>query len=492
MKDNSNIEDWYKNELSNYEVTPDEGGWDSVADKLDKSDSPPSLTENNIEGWYKNEIKNVEATPDQQVWNKLSTNLDVQNVWTRVFNSLNRYDRMIWWRNFTLRTAALLMLLFGSYLTYNTIQSSVDNSQSSVNSSQSSDFSQNKTNNKITVKNNNSQLTVLSQQESNSSQPSVSSSKLTNNKQEITSNKIPVTRNQKPETSNKKLETRNSKPETPLYASLSMEKFSPKKVESINFDFEESTINNSEQHGVDLNTKTLELKEFLVKKEKNKIIFNDKRFSSHFVFGMYARRFYVGINAGFKKQNLLTKVSPNHKISIAKQHSFLDFGYNFGGTLGIIISDKLNLESNVNFISTSGYNRKYEVNDLSYTENLNLNYTTISVLAKKMSNKSTFDNKKYSTNLIGGVYAGYLTTAKATSGNNTYNVSNEFKNLDLGIVLGLEQDRYLTKQIIITPGIRYTQGVINIANENNPYEAARTFAIEFNVGMKYIFLKKNK
>ena len=109
-----------------------------------------------------------------------------------------------------------------------------------------------------------------------------------------------------------------------------------------------------------------------------------------------------------------------------------------------------------------------------------------------MSNKSTFDNKKYSTNLIGGVYAGYLTTAKATSGNNTYNVSNEFKNLDLGIVLGLEQDRYLTKQIIITPGIRYTQGVINIANENNPYEAARTFAIEFNVGMKYIFLKKNK
>ena len=491
MKDNSNIEDWYKNELSNYEVTPDEGGWDSVVDKLDKSDSPPSLTENNIEGWYKNEIKNVEATPDQQVWNKLSTNLDVQNVWTRVFNSLNRYDRMIWWRNFTLRTAALLMLLFGSYLTYNTISSNISKSSIkgnplTINSSKSSVFSQQKTRDKKRETSNSSQSPVFSQQKTrNKKQETSNSSQLAINKQQVTSNKIPVTRNQKQE-------TRNSKQETPLYASLSMEKFSPKKVESVNFDFEESTIYSSEQHGIDLNTKTLELKEFLVKKEKNKIIFNDKRFSSHFVFGMYARRFYVGINAGFKKQNLLTKVSPNHEISIAKQHSFLDFGYNFGGTLGIIISDKLNLESNVNFISTSGYNRKYEANDLSYTNKLNLNYTTISVLAKKMSNKSTFDNKKYSTNLIGGIYAGYLTSANVVSGNNTYNVSNEFKNLDLGIVLGLEQDRYLTKQIIITPGIRYTQGVINIANENNPYEAARTFSIEFNVGMKYIFLKKNK
>ena len=44
MKDNNNIEDWYKNELSNYEVTPDDKGWETIADKLDKSDSPPSLT----------------------------------------------------------------------------------------------------------------------------------------------------------------------------------------------------------------------------------------------------------------------------------------------------------------------------------------------------------------------------------------------------------------------------------------------------------------
>lgn len=466
MRDNNNIEDWYKNELSNYEVTPDEKGWKTIADKLDKSDSPPSLTENNIESWYKNEIKNVEATPDQQVWNKLSTNLDVQNVWTRVFNSLNRYDRMIWWRNFSLRTAAILMLLFGSYLTYNSIQSSVHSSPpkafGKVGSSQPSV--------------DNSQPTVNSFQPSiDDSQLSVGSSQSSNRKSQIVNRKSKI------------INSKSQIVETPLYASLTMEKFSPKKVDNLGIEYPESIINNAEQHGVDLNTKTLELKEFLVKKEKNKIIFNDKRFSSHFVFGMYARRIYVGINGGFKNQNLITKLKSSFNL---KEQQRLDFGYNFGGTIGIILSDKLNLESNVNFISTSGYNRRYESNDLIYNENLNLNYTTVSVLAKKMNNKSTFDNKKYSTNLIGGIYAGYLTSAKISSGNDNYDINDKFNSLDLGVVLGIEQDRYLTKQIIITPGIRYNQGLLNISNGNNPYEAARTFSFEFNVGIKYIFLKK--
>ena len=489
MKDNNNIEDWYKNELSNYEVTPDDNGWKSVADKLDQSDSHPSLTEKNIESWYKNEIKNVEATPDQQVWNKLSTNLDVQNVWTRVFNSLNRYDRIIWWRNFTLRTAALLMLLFGSYLTYNTISSNISKSNIkghplTINNSKSSVFSQQKTRNKKREASKSSQSPVFSQQEtrnkkqetSNSSQASVGSSQSSNRKSQIVNRKSKI------------INSKSQIVETPLYASLTMEKFSPKKVDNLGIEYLESIINNSEQHGVDLNTKTLELKEFLVKKEKNKIIFNDKRFSSHFVFGMYARRIYVGINGGFKNQNLITKLKSSFNL---KEQQRLDFGYNFGGTIGIILSDKLNLESNVNFISTSGYNRRYESNDLIYNENLNLNYTTVSVLAKKMNNKSTFDNKKYSTNLIGGIYAGYLTSAKISSGNDNYDVSDEFNSLDLGVVLGIEQDRYLTKQIIITPGIRYNQGLLNISNGNNPYDAARTFSFEFNVGIKYIFLKKN-
>jgi hypothetical protein len=110
-------------------------------------------------------------------------------------------------------------------------------------------------------------------------------------------------------------------------------------------------------------------------------------------------------------------------------------------------------------------------------------------LAKKMNNKSTFDNKKYSTNLIGGIYGGYLTSAEILSNNTSFDAKNEFKSLDLGIVLGIEQDRYLTKELVITPGIRYQQGLINVSNSG--FDSAHTFTFEFNVGIKYIFLKKN-
>lgn len=217
-------------------------------------------------------------------------------------------------------------------------------------------------------------------------------------------------------------------------------------------------------------------------------MFNNKRFSAHFAFGVYARRFYLGVNFGVKKQGMLTSLKNNPGMGEFQQQHFLDFGNTIGSTFGWIVSDKLNVETNLNFISTAGYNSAFSNENSSFEEELKLNYTTLSILAKKMNNKSTFDNKKYSTNLIGGVYTGYLTTSSIISGQTTTNKS--FNNMDFGVILGIEQDRYITKSLIITPGFRYQQGLINIANDASLFQSARNFSIEFNLGIKYIFLKK--
>ena len=160
-------------------------------------------------------------------------------------------------------------------------------------------------------------------------------------------------------------------------------------------------------------------------------------------------------------------------------------------TAGIIYSDKLNFETNINILSTNGYNKTYSTSELQYSEKLSLNYATISILAKKMNNKSTFDNKKYSTNLIGGFYGGYLTSAVLVSNNNSSNVKENFKSIDFGIIVGIEQDRYLTKDLVVSPGIRLQQGLINISSNSTNYSNNHTLGLEFNVGIKYIFLKKN-
>lgn len=488
MIDDNNIEDWYKDELSNYQVNPNDKGWDAIANKLDETETP--ISEENIEGWYKNEAANYNATPDQQVWNKLSTKLDVENVWTRVLSSLNSYDRMIWWRNFGLRLSALVILFFGSYLTYNTINNRIDKSKKLTATSVSANLVSKNNDNQdaSTSKKSTGDLvefddaTIKKEKRSN---PNTTSSTESN----VATTVSTIRNNQRNSTIQSSTNNTLSNKKTPLYAAVKMDKYSSKQVGSIYLEHQEQELALTELQEIDFNTRTLEAKEFLVKKEKNKIIFNDKRFSSHFAFGVYARRFYVGLNAGFKKQDLFTKIRTNNEL--IKQLHYLDFGYNVGGTVGFILSDKLNLETNVNFISTSGYKRKYDFNDLPFSENLNLTYTTIDIMAKRMSNKSTFDNKKYSTNLIGGIYAGYLTSAETVTNGITYDVANQFKTLDAGIVLGIEQDRYLTKQIMITPGIKYRQGLLNITEGNNLYQSARTFSIEFNIGIKYIFLKKN-
>ncbi|MCB0410634.1 MAG: hypothetical protein KDD29_10475, partial [Flavobacteriales bacterium] len=148
------------------------------------------------------------------------------------------------------------------------------------------------------------------------------------------------------------------------------------------------------------------------------------------------------------------------------------------------------IESNLNVYSSMGYKYDYKLEGQTFTEELNLNYTTMSVVAKKMNNKSTFDNKKYSTNFIGGVYVGILNGAHSKINGVKFDQAQNFKNLDLGVVLGLEQDRYITKELVITPGIRYQQGVFNTATSISSFNSARNFSVEFNLGLKYIFLKK--
>lgn len=473
MINDNNIEDWYKDELSNFEVNPNKNGWENISKKLNESEQPTTINEENIESWYKTEINKFEAKPTQEVWDKLSTKLDLENVWTRVLSSLNKYERMIWWRNFGLRTAAIIALLYGSYLTYFSYQENYFEANAHFSSKKLSEQNLAKSNSPVSAALlDNSNKTPFSKDNSN-----------TSTEKEIIKESL----------QSRKFENNNATKNTPIYASKdkpNLQRFTTKKAEQISSSTTEKTIHFSNLEGVNTIFKTIEAKDFLVKKDKNKIIFNDKRFSSHFVFGMYAKRFYLGLNAGLKKQQLIT--STNKKLpENLKQKTYLDFGYSAGATLGLIVSDQLNIETNVNFISTNGYKRNFVSDELSYSEELNLNYTTVSLLAKKMNNKSTFDNKKYSTNLIGGIYGGYLTSAEILSNNSSFNTKNEFKSADLGIILGIEQDRYLTKELIITPGIRYQQGLLNISNTSSGFESAHTFTFEFNIGVKYIFLKKN-
>ena len=493
MKDINNIEDWYRDELDNFNVKPDDGVWNSLSDELDAN---MVLTEENIGEWYKREVNKLEERPDYTVWEKLATKLDTASVWDKLVVSLNKYDKFIWWRNTILKGSAILLLLGGSYLTYYNYSNNLnttDKTDLSIKTNESkndlidppkSTRTPNDKRNKISVSNN----IENNQSKNNSSANTFGKTSPTNSSISSTINST-----KKSLLSKKKTKSSNSN----LYASTRKEEqYNPIKINNfIDLKTEENPTIFKEIERRNITTEDIShivsSSDFLVKKEKNRIVFNTKRFSSYTSYGLYARRFYLGINAGIKKQGLITNVKESSTIANANQVEYLDFGGSFGATAGYILSDNFNLEANINAINTSGYKRRFNAEGYSFDEKLNLNYSTINLLVKKMNTKSTFDNKVYSTNIIGGVYASILTSSNSTINENKVN-NDTYSNTDLGIVLGIEQDRYLSKTLVITPGIRYNQGLTNIANDNNPYKSARNFSLEFNIGLKYIFLKTSK
>lgn len=489
MKDIENIEDWYRDELNNYNVEPDQNGWNSLAEDLDIN---TPLTDNNISEWYKKEATKLEERPDFIVWEKISTNLDTVSVWDKLAVSLNRYELFIWWRNLAFKGVAVAMILFGSYLTYNNYTKetfySKNNKKNTLKRETTYGFasllgSTNKLSNtfskktltNITGTNKHTATNILAKNE----EPlkTTITKTIASTKNSITNKTIK--KDQILYASNKKIKH---------YSSISAENLSTLKTtqkRNIFTDFNRKKITERDISHIHSN------KSFLVKKDKNKILFNQKRFAAHSSFGIINKRIYIGANLGLKKQGLITHTKENSALSTYKQKNLLDFGTNFGGVFGIVISNKLNIETNINFNSTAGYKRAFSTEGIAFQENLNMNYTSINLLAKKMNSRSTFDNRIYSTNLIGGIYTSYLRTAVSDINGATRNLD-QYNRTDVGIVLGIEQDRHITQTLVITPGIRYNQGLINIANENNSFESARNFSLEFNLGIKYIFIKSRR
>ena len=401
MKENDNIEDWYKNELSNYSVDPDKDGWESISDKLD-ANTP--LTDATIGSWYKKEVTKLEERPDYTVWEKLSTKLDTTTVWDKLIVSLTKYEQLIWWRNTLLKGGSILLLFLGSYLAFNRFYEK--------------DYPL--LPEKISYKNGTTIGNEVSAKKQKAFVSEIDSYKYDTNKSSL-SNKNVIYANDYPKSDPAPTKTKyplKNKTHSPKNESNSPNNdgtllASNNKVSKINSLTTNGLgrLNTNKSIGVNFKKHQLSDKdvfhlyksgEFLVKKNNNKIVFNSKRFSAHFLFGVYARRIYVGINNGIKKQGIINTIDKNAVLADYKQKNFLDFGGNFGATVGLILSDKINVETNINLYSTSGYKREFNDEGVTLREDLNLNYSTVSFLVKKMANKSTFDNKKYSSNIIAG------------------------------------------------------------------------------------------
>lgn len=437
MSENFNIEEWYKNELSNYKPIPDKKGWESVTNKLN--------TDEQFENWLKEEINKIERNPEKKVWARLDAKLDIANVWNSLNKSLNNYYFFIKWRNVLLKGLSVALLFLGTYATYVSI----------LNKEIQSTFTNNNNNN------NNIVASFTQQQARSNKLVKTQKNNFNNNGQK--NSQLLASRNQFI-----KIEPLNN---------------------IIHYNFNKTSIkqqlDTTKKSGIDQSKLFMFFEDdYFVKKKRDKILFNSNRFSANFIYSLYRNKFYSGITASLKHNGALFQ----SKKELVKSNR-LNPGLAYGGTFGIILSEHLNVETNIYISNTKGSKNVIKSEGNEIEETIKTNYSSINILAKKMFHKSTFDNKRYSYNIIGGLYLSSLNSASITTNNNNKDISTSFVNYDLGIVTGIERDQYLTKELILTTGVKFNQGFINTSNYQD-YNALYNSSLELNLGIKYVFLKK--
>lgn len=171
----------------------------------------------------------------------------------------------------------------------------------------------------------------------------------------------------------------------------------------------------------------------------------------------------LGIKGGVNLYNI-------HNDNSATYDSKL--GFNVGLLGHIHVASHFAIQPEINF-STQG--AKYDL-DNSVTK-LNLNYINVPVLIQYM-----WDN---GFRLQAGPQAGLLISAKSEINDNTVDIKNDFKSLDLGVSFGMG---YIHPSTGIGIDARYNLGLSNI-NENSGVKSTNR---GFQLSLFYIFGHNSK
>lgn len=159
-----------------------------------------------------------------------------------------------------------------------------------------------------------------------------------------------------------------------------------------------------------------------------------------FAFGFAnAQETKFGVKAGLNMSNFTGDVEENS----AK------IGFQVGGFAEIKVSDKFAIQPELLY-SLQGAKFDFDGTDVNY----NVSYVNIPVMAK------FFASEKFS--LEAGPQLGILASAKATDGEESIDIKDEFESIDFSFNFGAGYD--ISENINL--GLRYTLGLSNIAKDS--------------------------
>ncbi len=132
--------------------------------------------------------------------------------------------------------------------------------------------------------------------------------------------------------------------------------------------------------------------------------------------------------------------------------------------------------------SGTGQNYQQYINASYVDRNIKLDYV-------KLQAYYIWDHRRIPGQTIIGGYTAKLKLAEDTRGKVTFNVNDEYRNLDYGLLIGYQFNIPLKNRIFISPGFRVTCDFINIyegyAEAFNPFKKTNNIAAGINLSISY-------
>ena len=190
----------------------------------------------------------------------------------------------------------------------------------------------------------------------------------------------------------------------------------------------------------------------------------------------------VGFSYSYKNTWLLNYETKNGLNPTKLGNTLLTFHQDLGilSTVAIRGQHFIGLE----FLWRSGTGQKYQqyINASYVDRNIKLDYV-------KLQAYYIWDHRRIPGQTIIGGYTAKLKLAEDTRGKVTFNVNDEYRNLDYGLLLGYQFNIPLKNRIFISPGFRVTCDFINIyegyAEAFNPFKKTNNIAAGINLSISY-------
>jgi len=388
--------------------------------------------------WYKQKVESNPNDPPEEAWNNIQDELDINNVWQRISSQLNAEKKQIWKQRIGWYAAAAIILLFlilypfteqpSTHSFEQELQASIQNVDTPKNRQHTTTFPSSADRFDRTV----------------SEPTSVASTGMANDTS-------PASK-PKPD---------ENKPTQPS---------------------EELNLLNTIKSGIKSNEGGLNLAQLTEKTHATSEL-GEKEQSNK-------PRFYAGVSGELGKSWLLNNKtfysmtrSPYSSADASSQSAF-------GVSGGIQINPKWAVEVTTYFNGNHGQIYREYIDGKLVTNSIDLNYATFNLKGRYQLFSKTLQFP-VAHNLLFGTYVGYLSSASQNMESTSNNIKTDYRNYDIGLLIGYELDTPLFSNFILSTGVQIDPGLINIyqGNEQLPAHFNKTYnaSIGVNISIKRNF-----